>query len=113
LELFIWDTASQEIYGGLAPIYYRSSAIAIIAYDITVQKSFDSVAKWVNERKNNDISSITIMICGNKIDKNENKIVKSDDEKNLQLIKDVCIVKLVQLMTLILKDHFGYVFQNI
>ena len=31
----IWDTAGQEKYHSLAPMYYRGAAAAIIVYDIT------------------------------------------------------------------------------
>merc|ERR1719473_967517 len=31
----IWDTAGQEKYRSLAPMYYRGAAAAIIVYDIT------------------------------------------------------------------------------
>lgn len=33
----IWDTAGQEKYHSLAPMYYRGAAAAIIVYDITVR----------------------------------------------------------------------------
>jgi small GTP-binding protein len=31
----IWDTAGQEKYHSLAPMYYRGSAAAVVVYDIT------------------------------------------------------------------------------
>ena len=31
----IWDTAGQEKYHSLAPMYYRGAAAAIVVYDIT------------------------------------------------------------------------------
>jgi GTPase SAR1 family protein len=34
------DTAGQEEYNSLAPIYYRDAVGAIIAYDITSKESF-------------------------------------------------------------------------
>ena len=36
----IWDTAGQEKYRSLAPMYYRGAAAAIIVYDITSMVRF-------------------------------------------------------------------------
>lgn len=35
LKFQIWDTAGQEKYHSLAPMYYRGAAAAILVYDIT------------------------------------------------------------------------------
>eukprot|EP00117_Sycon_ciliatum_P016546 scpid50791/ scgid3516/ Ras-related protein Rab-22A; Rab-14 len=35
IKFHIWDTAGQERYRGLAPMYYRGAAAAILVYDIT------------------------------------------------------------------------------
>lgn len=67
-QLLIWDTAGQELYRGLSPMYYRSASIAIIVYDVTNLTSFKSVEYWVNELRENAEQDIIIMICGNKID---------------------------------------------
>ena len=43
----IWDTAGQEKYRSIAPIYYREAKIALCVYDITSQRSFEVMKKWV------------------------------------------------------------------
>ena len=35
MKFQIWDTAGQEKYHSLAPMYYRGAAAAILVYDIT------------------------------------------------------------------------------
>ena len=35
VELDIWDTAGQEQYHSLAPVYYRGAQAAVVVYDIT------------------------------------------------------------------------------
>ena len=40
------DTAGQERYHALGPIYYRDSQGAIIVYDITDEDSFHKVLFW-------------------------------------------------------------------
>ena len=34
------DTAGQERYESLAPLYYRGASAAAIVYDVTSEKSF-------------------------------------------------------------------------
>ena len=74
IELLIWDTAGQEVYRGLAPMYYRSALIAIIVYDVSSAASFKSVEYWVNELRENTEEKIVIVICGNKIDIEERQV---------------------------------------
>lgn len=76
LELLIWDTAGQEVYRGLAPMYYRSALIAIIVFDVTKSESFDSVSYWIRELKANVEESIVILVCGNKIDLEDQRVIE-------------------------------------
>jgi Ras-related protein Rab-22 len=64
----IWDTAGQEKYHSLAPMYYRGAAAAIVVYDITRKKSFVTLRNWVNELKQLGPENIVIAIAGNKSD---------------------------------------------
>lgn len=43
VNLSIWDTAGQEKFHALGPIYYRDSQGAILVYDITDEDSFQKV----------------------------------------------------------------------
>jgi Rab family protein len=76
LELLIWDTAGQEVYRGLAPMYYRSALIAIIVYDVTNQESHNSVSYWIHELQTNVEENIVILVCGNKIDLEDKRVVQ-------------------------------------
>ncbi|XP_790094.2 ras-related protein Rab-22A [Strongylocentrotus purpuratus] len=64
----IWDTAGQEKYRGLAPMYYRGAAAAIVVYDITSQASFSKVRDWIRELRQHGPENIVISIAGNKCD---------------------------------------------
>lgn len=43
VNLSIWDTAGQEKFHALGPIYYRMSNGAILVYDITDEDTFQKV----------------------------------------------------------------------
>jgi len=64
----IWDTAGQEKYHSLAPMYYRGAAAAIVVYDITRKQSLATLKNWVKELKQLGPDDIVIAIAGNKSD---------------------------------------------
>ena len=45
----IWDTAGQEKYHSLAPMYYHGVQAAIVVYSITDNTSFDTAKQWIKE----------------------------------------------------------------
>jgi small GTP-binding protein len=76
----IWDTAGQEKYHSLAPMYYRGAAAAIIVYDITKATSFNTLKNWVRELQQLGPENIVIAVCGNKADL-ESKRVRSQGQR--------------------------------
>ncbi len=74
----IWDTAGQEKYHSLAPMYYRGAAAAIVVYDITRESSFKTLQAWVNELKELGPENIVIAIAGNKADLADDRQVAID-----------------------------------
>ena len=42
-KIQIWDTAGQEQFRRLAPMYYKNAAAAVVCYDVTSPKSFETL----------------------------------------------------------------------
>jgi Rab family protein len=82
VELVVWDTAGQEKYRGLAPMYYRGAVAAIIVFDLTRHDSFEQVSGWINELVTN-IGTITIAVCANKTDRLEERVISSVEGRTL------------------------------
>ncbi|KRX07160.1 P-loop containing nucleoside triphosphate hydrolase [Pseudocohnilembus persalinus] len=81
VSISIWDTAGQEKFNALAPMYYRDALGAIIVYDITFKESFDKVQKWIAELKQFGGKDIFLVVAGNKCDlENKRQINKQDAE---------------------------------
>ncbi|ESO82802.1 hypothetical protein LOTGIDRAFT_229819 [Lottia gigantea] len=78
----IWDTAGQEKYRALAPMYYRGAAAAIIAYDVTRESSFKSVKSWVQELRHQGHPNIVLAIAGNKCDLEDLREVRLKDAED-------------------------------
>ena len=76
----IWDTAGQEKYRGLTPMYYRDSAAAICVFDITNADSFRSMDSWVEELHNNTADCL-IAVVGNKNDLSDKEQVPYQEAK--------------------------------
>lgn len=77
IKFQIWDTAGQEKYHSLAPMYYRGAAAAIIVYDITRSNTFKTLKNWVEELMAQGPPDIAIAIAGNKADLADQREVES------------------------------------
>ncbi|KRX03386.1 P-loop containing nucleoside triphosphate hydrolase [Pseudocohnilembus persalinus] len=77
----IWDTAGQEKYKSLVPLYYKDASVAIIVYDITKQASFDVLRNWVDELKNQAPKDQIIAVVGNKLDLIDDDCVPYEEVK--------------------------------
>ena len=69
IEIQIWDTAGEEKFRSLGPIYFRNSLGAVVVYDVTSRKSFQDLESWVNSFQEVAGPETIITIVGNKIDK--------------------------------------------
>ncbi len=83
--LVIWDTAGEEKYHALAPIFYHGADGAIIVYDCTRKETFERAGKWYKELKELAESNPRIILVANKIDLPDKEI--SSEEGN-QLAKE-------------------------
>ncbi|KAI6651507.1 Ras-related protein Rab-21-like [Oopsacas minuta] len=79
VSLHIWDTAGQEKFHAIAPIYYRDSRGAILVYDITDANSFDRVKIWVKELRRMCGSDLVLAIVGNKTDMERDRHVQEQN----------------------------------
>ncbi|XP_065827759.1 ras-related protein Rab-22A-like [Oscarella lobularis] len=75
----IWDTAGQEKYRGLAPMYYRGAAAAIVVYDVTKMDTFKTLKSWIKELQQLGPRDIVIAIAGNKCDLEEMREVPTKE----------------------------------
>jgi Ras-related protein Rab-5C len=78
IEMQIWDTAGQEKYKSLCPIYCRGAAAAIVVFDLTSQPSFEKVATWTALASRVAGTDTVIYIAANKLDKTADREVSDD-----------------------------------
>ena len=81
VRLNIWDTAGQEKYDSLVPMYYRGANIVLIVYDITSKLSYEKAISWINIMKKNGPLDAIYALIGNKNDLKNRNIDKLKGEK--------------------------------
>ncbi|KAK0481507.1 GTP-binding protein RAB5 [Armillaria novae-zelandiae] len=75
------DTAGQERYKSLAPMYYRNANCAVVVYDITQSASLEKARTWIRELQRQADPSIVIALCGNKTDLSARRQVTEEEAK--------------------------------
>ncbi|OHT04434.1 Ras-related protein RABH1b [Tritrichomonas foetus] len=83
IELRMWDTAGQETYQSLAPIYFLHSKIGFVVFDITQRSTFENITKWVSQLREFAGSDVIIVIVANKLDLEEKRQVKKEEYTKL------------------------------
>jgi Ras-related protein Rab-2A len=66
-KIQIWDTAGEERYHSMAPVYSRGALGALIVFDVSRRESFNNIPMWIKCLEQCD-SRIVIVITANKSD---------------------------------------------
>lgn len=62
----VWDTAGQDRFHTLLPMYFRGSSILVFVFDLSDEKSILSIDKYITQLYN--LSDCFVIIVGNKAD---------------------------------------------
>jgi small GTP-binding protein len=68
IELQIWDTAGEERFRALGPIYYRNAWGAIAVFDVTNRASFQNLDAWIDLFHDTAGDETLVVLAANKID---------------------------------------------
>ncbi|KRW99114.1 P-loop containing nucleoside triphosphate hydrolase [Pseudocohnilembus persalinus] len=79
VKLQIWDTAGQERFKAVARTYYRGAIGAVIVFDLTNAESFQAIPQWISDAKEYARNDVSIVICANKSDLVENRVVSEQE----------------------------------
>ena len=64
----ICDIAGQDKRSGCRDMHYEGAQCAIIMFDVTSPRSYESVARWRSEIQRVCGAALPIVVCGNKVD---------------------------------------------
>ena len=79
IRLIMWDTAGQERFKSLIPSYLKNANCVILTYDITEKSSFSALGKWLSDVKDNVVEGTFIILCGNKLDLNNKRVISKEE----------------------------------
>ena len=82
VRLILYDTAGQEKFRSLIPMYIREAQIILLIYDISDRESFDSMPKWIQQILDVKNNEVIFVLIGNKIDlESERKVSFAEGKK--------------------------------
>ena len=82
IRLLLYDTAGQEKFKSLIPMYIRDANIILVVYDITLKDSFTHTEHWVNETKDLKREDAIFVLIGNKIDLDDKRAVTTKEAED-------------------------------
>lgn len=79
MRLQLWDTAGQERFRSLTSNFFGRADGFVLCYDISNRPSFDHVIGWMRDIKTRAPPDCDIVLCGNKSDLDNDRVVTSDE----------------------------------
>ena len=79
IKFQIWDTAGQESFRSITRAYYRGACGALLVFDVTRKETFEHVASWLQDAKDNSNLDISILLIGNKVDLADKREVSREE----------------------------------
>jgi small GTP-binding protein len=70
-KFHLWDTAGQEIYRSIVPLYFRQASCAIVVFSMSSRTSFCNLRTWVDLLYSHTSHTVPLIVAGNKIDLDE------------------------------------------
>jgi small GTP-binding protein len=81
VEIQIWDTAGQEQYRSLTPVYFRSAAAALLVFDLSNRQSFEHLDDWVTSFRSSSRDRAILFLIGNKCDLTDTRTIFEEEAK--------------------------------
>ncbi len=83
MRLQLWDTAGQERFRSLTSNFFGRADGFVLCYDISNRPSFDHVIGWMRDIKTRAPPDCDIVLCGNKSDLDNDRVVTMQEGKAL------------------------------
>lgn len=83
MRLQLWDTAGQERFRSLTSNFFGRADGFVLCYDLTNRPSFDHVIGWMRDIKTKAPPDCDIVLCGNKSDLDQDRVVSTEEGMQL------------------------------
>ena len=72
----MWDTAGEERFRSLTPLYYKDAQAILVSFSLTSFESFENLGKWLKEIDQNcQTNNYVLCIVGTMLDLDDQKEV--------------------------------------
>lgn len=78
VKLIIWDIAGQSKHATYRHLYYKAANGIILVYDITRDKTFDNLPRWLQDAKTTIGTELKVAVFANKMDLEENRVIQKE-----------------------------------
>lgn len=113
IKLQIWDTAGQERFHTIAATCYRGAQGIMLVYDVTDEKSFNNIPKWIQKTQELASPNVTKMLIANKCDLNKQRVITRERGEQLAQDQEIRYVEISALSNLNVEDAFGTLTQDV
>ena len=84
IKIQIWDTAGQETFKSVTKIFFKGAHCIFLVYDITKEETFNGLKSWLREIKENSAENILIMLVGNMLDLEADRVITHEQALELK-----------------------------
>ena len=113
VALQIWDTAGQERFRSITKSFLKGTDGIIFMYDISKKDSFLNLKNWIAEIDNSKLPDVKFVICGNKIDLEENREVTEEMKKKLSKEFETDIIEISAKKGIKIEEPFDMLMNKI
>ena len=113
IGLQIWDTAGQERFRSITKSFLKGTDGIIFMYDISKKDSFLNLKNWIAEIDNSKLPDVKFVICGNKIDLEENREVTEEMKKKLSKEFETDIIEISAKKGIKIEEPFDMLINKI
>ena len=79
IHLLLYDTAGQEKFRSLIPMYTRDANIILLVYDISSKETFEHLPDWLKDLNNINKNDVIFALVGNKNDLADNRQITFEE----------------------------------
>ncbi|KAF0554651.1 ras-domain-containing protein [Gigaspora margarita] len=83
IKLQIWDTSGQERFRTITTAYFRGIMGIALVYDVTNERSFINIIKWLNLVEKQASEGVNKILIGNKCDRDEKRVIAKEQGQAL------------------------------
>ena len=81
LKFSVWDTAGQEAFQSIVPVYFRQADAVLLAVDVTRSQTVEDAKQWLVQVQQHAPPSVLIALVLNKVDATDLRQVSIDNVK--------------------------------